>query len=110
MGNTPSSPHPKTDLYPYLGYGAISPNSPGFDEQAFFDDIIDQPLVAGEKPTVKKRKSWESAMSSSNKSQRFSLDTAIDSAIVAWQRVKPRRGSYDKISNKQMVGIDWEAK
>lgn len=56
------------------GYGAISSNSPGFDEQAFFDDIIDQPLVAaaapGEKPAVKQRKSWESAMSS-NKTQRF---------------------------------------
>lgn len=36
------------------GYGAISPNSPEFDEQAFFDDIIEQPLVA-EKPAVKQR-------------------------------------------------------
>lgn len=55
------------------GYGAISPSSPGFDEQAFFDEIIDQPLVAaapGEKATVKQRKSWESAMSST-RTQRF---------------------------------------
>lgn len=119
------------------GYGAISPTSPGFDEQAFFDDIIDQPLVAGEKPIVKQRKSWESAMSS-NKSQRFvsvpsvsqsnagvrmfcswfcnrltwakSLDVALDSALGAWQRVKSRRGSYDKISSQKMIGVDWEAK
>lgn len=54
------------------GYGAISPSSPGFDEQAFFDDIIEQPLVA-EKPIVKQRKSWESAMSS-NKAQKFVSD------------------------------------
>ncbi|CAN8096544.1 unnamed protein product [Discula destructiva] len=120
MGNTPSSPHPKTDLYPYMGYGAISPE---LDEQAFFDDIIDQPLVSeAAMPAQQKRrttvggrgqrKSWESVSSSSslsNKAQRLSMTAAIDSAIDAWQRVKPRRGSYGKIKNKQMIGIEWEA-
>lgn len=55
--------------YSSQGYGAISPSSPGFDEQAFFDDIIEQPLVA-EKPMVKQRKSWESARSLS-RTERF---------------------------------------
>lgn len=68
------------------GYGTISPTSPGFDEQAFFDDIIEQPLVA-EKPVVKQRKSWESAMSS-HKSQRFvSAFTAICMSLLLNQYV-----------------------
>lgn len=69
------------------GYGAISPSSPELDEQAFFDDIIERPLVA-EKPAVKQRKSWESAMSS-NKTQRFVsipplLVTPKPHSIAAW--------------------------